>query len=475
MMSDKTKNRAVEGHLARKNRAIQSIQEILGLDQRGYEAWLNEMTPLERSTHDTEVEQYMALCTLMADEHIQWSSQLLLGAPENPSSQSSNQSSMIAALGSVLLHELSQPTGRAVPQYLRKAAKQIERLIAAKKLFLEELLKQLRPDEKKAYGDMLKVCSPLMSAMPDLALYETFGRVDLAWKFRSSLIIKPQPGVPLSGLEAVIVRLHKRVTQLSSQALRPVLARYATEAKDSLPAKLLLATVVNRSHWEFLELERFQKLATESLLRLIAGLGKLGHSKIPAGRPKEAFRLWLLDQFCVERFADEESWRRLKPGHLERFYKQAAWILSWETRDFVEHYDNEETLLNLSVLCMTWSYCTHEKHDVRVPDVKDYDLVSGRDIERGESVPLTRIMYHQRQLNILARSQQHYRLSSMMLKVETACSEAGRRERMAYIRSNLNGISLAQWKGLRKGIFEVLAPLLTGHSEVQTAVAEPRP
>ena len=119
---------------------------------------------------------------------------------------------------------------------------------------------------------------------------------------------------------------------------------------------------------------------------------------------------------------------------------------------------------------MTWSYCTHEKHDVRVPDVKDYDLVSGREVEHGELVPLTRIMYQQRQLNILARSQQHYVLSPRKLEIQSACSKVGRQERMTYIRSNLRNTSLAQWRGLTKGIYEVLAPLLQGQAAVPITV-----
>lgn len=469
-MNDKGQDRLAQGFLARKDRALQSIQEILGLDKHTYQGWLDGMTPEERSTHDDEVGRYMELCTIMYAEHKQWSSQLLLGAPENALAHSVNQSSMIGGLGAILLDELKKPSGRAIPQHLRKAGKQIEKLTTAKKRFLDELYKQLRSDEQEVYGDLLTSCIPLLCAMPDLTLYETFGRVDLAWKFRSRLMIKPQPGVPESGLQAVITRLHKRVTELSSQALSPILSRSITQKKDSLAAKLMLATLVNRSHWEFLELERFEGIATQSLMRLVISLRRSDHAKIPANGTRGNFTQWLTRTFCVDSYAGEQTWRGLKPKHVDRFYKQAEWILLWEKRDSVEHYDSKEALLNLCVLGMTWSYCTHEKHDVRVPDVKDYDLVSGREVEHGELVPLTRIMYQQRQLNILARSQQHYVLSPRKLEIQSACSKVGRQERMTYIRSNLRNTSLAQWRGLTKGIYEVLAPLLQGQAAVPITV-----
>lgn len=472
-MSDKGQDRLNDGFLARKDRALQSIQEILGLDKQAYQDCLDGMTPEERSTHDEEVGQYMKLCTIMYGEHKQWSSQLLLGAPENAVARSVNQSSMISGLGAILLDELKKPSGRAVPQHLRKAGEKIEKLATAKRRFLDELYKQLRSDEQEIYGDLLKSCNPLLCAMPDLALYETFGRVDLAWRFRSGLMIRPQPSVPESGLQSVIARLHKLVSELSSQALSPILARSITQKKDSLAAKIMLATLVNRSHWEFLELERFEEIATQSLLRLVISLKHSGHEKIPATETRENFKLWLVNTFCVDSYPDEEAWRGLKPKHIERFYKQANWILRWEKLDFVKHQDTEQALLNLCVLGMTWSYCTHEKHDVRVPDVKDYDLVSGRDVERGELVPLTRIMYQQRQLNILARSQQHFALSERKLEIQSACSKIGRQERMDYIRSNLKNTSLAQWRGLTKGIFEVLAPLLQGQASVPMPVTKP--
>lgn len=473
-MNDKGQKKLAEGHLARKGRALQSIQEILGIDQQAYDAWIDEMPPKERATHDAQVERYMEVCTIMSTEHIQWSSQLMLGAPENVVSLSTNQSSMISALGAVLLEELNQPSGKAVPQHLRKAGKQIERLTSAKKRYLDELYSQLRPDERKDYGNLLKVCSPLLCAMPDLALYETFGRVDLAWKFRSSLIIKPQPGVPESGMIAAFTKLHKRVTQLSSQALSPILTRSVTDKKDSLAAKLMLATLVNRSHWELLELERLEEIAATGLLRLVASLANSGYARVPAEVSRDQFRLWLKKEFCADSFGGEENWRPLKPRHLDRFYKQALWILRWEKLDFVEHREKDNALLNLCVLGMVWSYCTHEKHDVRVPNVKDYDLVSGRDVERGELVPLTRIMYQQRQLNILTRSQQHFALSTSKMEIQVALSKVGRQERMAYLRSNLRNTSLAQWKELAEGIYEVMTPLLLGQSNVISPAAESR-
>lgn len=130
----------------------------------------------------------------------------------------------------------------------------------------------------------------------------------------------------------------------------------------------------------------------------------------------------------------QEINRTLKPQHLDRFYTQAAWILQWEKLDFVEHPESEESLLNMCVLHLAWSYCTEEKHDLRVPDIKDCDLVNGRAIESDEQVPLTRIMYQQRQLNTMLNSHQHYELNPKKLEIYTKCNRDGRRQLMHYIR-----------------------------------------
>ncbi|MNO08508.1 hypothetical protein D3C81_2311930 [compost metagenome] len=48
----------------------------------------------------------------------------------------------------------------------------------------------------------------------------------------------------------------------------------------------------------------------------------------------------------------------------------------------------------------------------------------------------------------------------------TKCNSDGRRQKMHYIRSNLSKLSLAQWKGLTRGAWDVLTPLLMKHDEL---------
>ncbi|MOA22633.1 hypothetical protein D3C78_1432070 [compost metagenome] len=69
-------------------------------------------------------------------------------------------------------------------------------------------------------------------------------------------------------------------------------------------------------------------------------------------------------------------------------------------------------------------------------------------------------MYQQRQLNTMLKSHQHYELNPNKLETYTKCNRYGRRQLMRYIRSNLRNVSLAQWKSLTRGAWEVLTPLL---------------
>ncbi|VVP22837.1 hypothetical protein PS870_03912 [Pseudomonas fluorescens] len=465
-MNDKAAKKLAEGELARKGRALQSIKEILGLTDETYQSWLNSMTENERATHDVEVERYMVTCTIMSAEYVQWSSQLLLAAPEGVESENTYQSSLLAPMGAVLLNALEKNPGKAVPQHLRGAANQIKKLVDAKQRFLTELHKNLREEEKATYGDLLKICDPLLCAMPDLALYETFYRLNLAWDFRAKLLVRPQDGVPEHQIDEAVARAYRRTTELSSIAVQRVLESSATPEKDSLAARLMLATMVNRSHWELLEFERMEQIATQSLSKLVRGLQRIGNRLAPAYLEKEAFKDWLIKQFSQQDFLGEAGWRPLKPQHLERFYTQAGWVLEWEKFDFVEHEEKREVLLNMCALHLAWSYCSGEKHDLRVPDIKDFDLVNGREIESGEQVPLTRIMCQQRQLNTMLRSHQHYELNPQKLETYTKCNRDGRRQNMKFIRTNLHTLSLAQWKSLTRGVWEILAPLLLKRGEL---------
>ncbi|AYN18088.1 MULTISPECIES: hypothetical protein [Pseudomonas] len=134
MMSDKGQERLAQGYLARKDRAVQSIQEILGLDKQAYQNWLDSMTADDSSTHDEEVGRYMELCTIMYALHPQWSSQLLLAAPEVTPGK--DQSSYIGPLGAFLHGAIRD--GKPLAQHLRDAADQISKLNDARRRFLVE-------------------------------------------------------------------------------------------------------------------------------------------------------------------------------------------------------------------------------------------------------------------------------------------------------------------------------------------------
>jgi hypothetical protein len=455
MMSDKGQERLAQGYLARKDRAVQSIQEILGLDKQAYQNWLDSMTADDRSTHDEEVGRYMELCTIMYALHPQWSSQLLLAAPEVTPGK--DQSSYIGPLGAFLQGAIRD--GKPLAQHLRDAADQISKLNDARRRFLVELYDQLRSEERRDYGDLLGDCEPTLSTLPNIKLWDTLERLDLCWKFRYEEIIELLQHVPVFDRMKDAKWKHQRVTEKSNKAVRHIL-KNVQASSDSLAAKLMLASMVNRYHWEFLELERFEDIAVPSLLRLVEGLRLAGVDRVPADLEENAFRGWMMDRLSCPAFGNEQAWRPLKPVHLDRVYAQAKWILTWERIDFVEHEATENELQNICALNLAWSYCTREKHDIRIADIKDYDLVNLREIQTGEQVPLTRIKYQQRQLNTMLRSLQHEALDPEKIRMQTESNRDLRTHRMQFVRSNFKDTTLSQWKTLSTEVFKIMLPQL---------------
>ncbi|MDN4513575.1 MULTISPECIES: hypothetical protein [Pseudomonas] len=444
-MSDKGQERLAQGYLARKDRAVQSIQEILGLDKQAYQNWLDSMTADDRSTHDEEVGRYMELCTIMYALRPQWSGQLQLAAPEVTPGK--DQASYIGPLGKLLDGAIKD--GKPVPQYLRDAADHISELNDARRRFLVELLNQLRPQEKEKYGGLLASCEAMLSALPNIKLGETLEHLDLCWKFRYEDINELLAHVPIFDPRTEAKWRHQRVTAKSKEAVRIVL-KGVEPSKDSLAAKLMLSSMLNRYHWEFLELERYEEIAVSNLQRLIEGLQAIGDDRVPADLGEEEFRAWLMDRFSGPQFGEERAWRSLKNMHLDRAYDQAKWIMDWERIDFIKHEVSESVLHNLCVLNVVWSYCIREKHDLRIADIKDYDLVNMREIQTGEQVPLTRIKYQQRQLNTMLRSLQHEALDTEKLWIQTDINRDLRTHRMQFIRSSFKDTTLSEWKALSK-------------------------
>lgn len=444
-MSDKGQDRLAQGFLTRKDRAVQSVLEILGLDKQAYQDWLESMTLEDRSQHDEEVGRYMELCTIMYAIHPQWSNQLLIAAPEVTPDK--DQSSYVGPMGKFLQGAIKD--GKPLAQHLRAAAEQISDLNDARRRFLVELFDQLRPDERRDYGSLLVHSEAMMSALPNIKLGETVEHLDLCWKFRYEDINELLKHVPVFDGRTEAKWRHQRVTAKSKEAVQLVLQNVEA-SKDSLAAKLMLASMLNRYHWEFLELERYEEIAVPSLLRLIDGLKASGADRVPADLNEVDFRAWLMDCFSGSSFGDEKDWRSLKTIHLDRAYDQAKWIMQWEKIDFIKHEVSESTLQNMCVLNIVWSYCTREKHDIRIADIKDYDLVNMREIQSGEQVPLTRIKYQQRQLNTMLRSLQHQALDAEKVSIQTDSNKDLRTHRMQFIRSNFKGTSLSEWKALSK-------------------------
>ena len=438
-----------DGSLARKGRAIQTIKDILGLDDEEYRAYRASLTEKEDATFEAELERYITTCSVMRDRYVRWSSQLLMEAPTADHAINLSQSSLIAPMGAALLKGLESNPGVRIPQNVRDAANKIKALASYRQEYFDSLHAQLRPDELVDFGEWLMIVRPPFSAMPDIALLSVLEGAANLWKGYAAELVTPDHDLADTEITEWASTQHQHVTALASRHLQRLLSAPSRQ-KDSLAARLLLACMVNRTHWELLEFERFAEGSIGSLLRLVAVLRSTGWGRIPIEYCRERFEEWLLGIFSLQSASGDERWRALKPQHPERFRRQAEWTLQCERNDGVEHRENDDQLLNLSVLLMSWNFCSYEKHDMRVPDVKEYDLVNGRRVEDEAQVPLTRIMYHQRQLNTMLRSHQQFVLSESRLRIYHAVNLESRRELMRYIRSNLAGLTLSQWVSLTR-------------------------
>ena len=433
-----------DGSLARKGRAIQTIKDILGLDDQAYGAHVDSLTEVEKVALNVEINRYITTCSVMQERYLQWSSQLLLDAPKADQASNLRRSSLIAPTGAVLLKALEDNPSIHIPQNLRDSAHKISALAAHKQEFLERLRMQLRPDELATYGEILRIIRPPLSAMPDIALLGVFEAAIDLWKRFASQFVHPDHGLADSEINEWTRFQHQRATRMSTLRLRS-LTSAGPRKEDSLAARLMLASMVNRTLWELLEYERFSHSSREGLCRLATVLRCAGNDRVPIELSRKDFEQWLLTALSSHSARIEARWRSLKPSHMRRFYTQAEWTLYWERANGVAHRESHDELLNMSVLLMSWNFCTYEKHDMRVPNVKEYDLVNGRDIADESHVTLTRIMYHQRQLNTMIRSHQHFELSTTRLEIYTTTNLDARRELMKFIRSSLAGLTLTEW------------------------------
>lgn len=438
--NDKGELRVMDGFLAERRRAIDSVKRILNMDDQSYLDSVSRLSAIEKAHYDQELAEYQVVCTRMAGRYQQWSSQLLLEARQiNEAVPLYKHSSLIAGHTNL------------------DASQKVRTLAKLRGKYLEDLRCCLRPDEIERFDFMLQVELPPDGFMPDIAgvqlIYRIDGLYQLATKvFEASISSRADAPVELCvelGKAAAEKGFHE-----ASKILKILRADISQFPKDSLAAKLMLAIALNRAELEDLEYLRFEALATPSLIEMIRALSRRGVIRLPVHMNNQDFGKWLVDYFGGDNLrSDNGTWRPLKNLLVDRFFLRSQKVVARAAKlNFLNPMEDVNAALKVCFLVIAWSYCTKEPLDPRIPSQKPIDLVSGRPESENTNLLPAVMYYHCRQLNSMLYTHQDKVLSADLLEHYHHFNINKRAWRRKLLEEQLRGASLAQWEALYRNL-----------------------
>lgn len=438
-----------EGYQAERRRVVHSIKRILDMDDQSFSLFVNRLNTEEKARYDKELADYQVVCTRMAGRYQQWSSQLLLEAPQ---------------IGeAVPLHKHSS----LIAGYTnRVASKKVRKLAKLREQYLKGLRSCLRPDEIEQFDTMLQVELPQGGFMPDIAGVQLIYRIDdlyqLAEKAKAFQIssqsktkafqisIQSYAGAPVK----LLVELEKIASEAAFHEANEILTDLAPDtaqfSEDSLAAKLMLAVALNRAELEDLEYLRFEALATPSLIEMIRALSRRGIMRLPVHMNDQDFGKWLVDYFGGDSLrSDNGIWRPLKNLLVDRFFLRAQKVVDQAVKlDPLNPIEDTNAARKVCFLAIAWSYCTKEPLDPRIPSQKPIDLVSGRPESENTNLLPAVMAYHCRQLISMLYTHQDKELSVDLLEHYRHSNINRRAWRRKLREKQLRGASLARWEAL---------------------------
>jgi hypothetical protein len=323
--------------------------------------------------------------------------------------------------------------------------------------FLTLLYEHLPESEERIFGDFLSPTRLQSGMIPDIAGAYTLYKLQDAHHLISEHFSKELQDLPAS-------------QRIEAYGLAPFLATREVENfvsqtigiedvnRDSLFARLLLNTMVNRN---CLENEEYDRLNTKAammlkdlLMQLIAEFGV----HLPLVYNNESIRAVVLR--AMSRPATK-SWRPLTENVFSRVLQRGLILKDIDpllrvnkNKDAAQSHSQE---LLLGVLAVAWSYCTRDTHDTQITGVKhrEHDVINGRDTEvSNEYAPALRA-YHRRQFCLLVNSGQAYKLSQSNLHSEHIRTMA---QRLLFLKlmKNLKSRPVRDWILLDNALSESL-------------------
>jgi len=435
-----------------------SIRSILATDKVTYHQLTSHL-------RQGELQGYRDLCTEMLDleGNRQWLTRLLVASPHptKGDSAATRHSSLLAAYEH---RGPLPPRAKELAEYRRK--------------YLDGLKKLLRDTEIRQHRNTLEIGVPYDDEGNQLGFLPDIGGVQLIYKLDGLFSLCTM--VRESHLQQLSLSLEQRM--VAAKAAYNAARQEATETlhswgltpsgenHDSLAARLMLSTALNRAELEALEYQRMERLATERLVQLIQVLNTQGIEQIPLHLGDREFGEWLVILFGTDHsLAESQLWRRLKPFHPDRLFTRAQEVVRQinDGRSGVVSVRDKRAALNMSALTLAWSYCTKELHDLRVPMSRPLDLVSGNP-EQKQILP-TMMLYHSRQLASMLMSQQDIGLSAEKLEAYHEVNQAHHGERTRFLNETLRGVSVSEWSAMSEGLDIAFRELVSQCTEAKTA------
>jgi protein-disulfide isomerase-like protein with CxxC motif len=426
----------IEGRESEKRRTLHCVRRALGLSESEFDQYISSMAAEDRAVFDQNLKKYQSTTIYMFGVHPQWSTRLLVEAPELEGDDwSLDQSSLIGAY----------TADDATPQ--------LSELAEQRKAYLLRLCGDLSPVEAKLFGNMLHVERPAQSFIYDIAGAQLIFKLQgLFLSFCSENEASVREVAPAE-LESAAT-LSPFLSRLQIVRLLETFNVVERDVPDSLAAKLMLNVTINRSQLEELEYQRLQKQTNNELMRLLGVLRYQGITKIPFHLDERSYGKWLLARLSMDRAPDGiGQWRPLKLMHLDRFLIRAKAVVmsAGEKHPTSVVGVHPRIAVYVSMLTVAWSYCVKEQHDPRIRLKKEHDLVNGRPLAKEVRSPTTMI-HHRRQLAHMLSSIQHYELSADRMAQYHKLNLIKRITYSGFIDEVLRNASLAKWKALSEGI-----------------------
>ncbi len=407
-----------------------SVKGTLGWDAAAF-------TQYSRQNRQTLIE-YGRVCSAMARRYKHWSSNLSL--EWHPDADKSNY---LAAYAPEQVPEGVQELGRHRVAYQ------------------DFLYQHLPSHEQHVYGELLSPGYLTDGCMPDIkAAYVLYKMQDVLQLEHYRVGDVVDNVLDSRGFRHLRDAELMNVTDLTRKYLDNALGSLleaSADNTDSLFARLLLNTAVNRALLELAEHSRLDRQAEGGMMALVQHLQQLCFDEVlPPVHSLEDVSDTVATVLGLPA-PGYPNWRRFKGNALEKVMQRAVAIADAD-RTMAQHPEVEPyrwRYVLLAGLAVAWSYCTREQHDPRLLYGRPHDVLDGRSLDDPQTYEPNLRLYHHRQLKLLWFSGQMLRLDAERAAQEHAKAQYLRDALHAYF-YKFKGLTLKQWGLLDWSLSELL-------------------